>query len=106
MSNSGGSWGPDGFLYVTGHDLPEIYKIKIPKIGSVLEVVETIPLNIRGQGIAWDRYDKGILYGIIRATDEEEEQSIANKVVVFQSDIPLENDQDDHEDDDDAENNN
>ena len=27
MSNSGGSWGPDGFLYITGHDLAEIYKI-------------------------------------------------------------------------------
>ena len=23
MSNSGGSWGPDGLLYCTGHDHPE-----------------------------------------------------------------------------------
>ena len=89
MSNSGGSWGPDGFLYVTGHDLPEIYKVRIPEIGSVLEVVETIPLNIRGQGIAWDRYDKSVLYSIIRATNEEEEQGISNKVVVFRSNIPI-----------------
>jgi hypothetical protein len=87
MSNSGGSWGPDGYLYLTGHDLPEIYKVKIPDAGSVLEVVETIPLNIRGQGIAWDRSDPGILYGIIRATDEEEAEGIGNSVVVFSSNL-------------------
>lgn len=89
MSNSGGSWGPDRFLYITGHDLPEIYKVQIPEIGSVLEVVETIPLNIRGQGITWDRHDEGILYGIVRATDEEEDLGKSNKVVFFQSNIPI-----------------
>ena len=31
MSNSGGSWGPDGFLYLTGHDPAEIYKMRLPK---------------------------------------------------------------------------
>jgi hypothetical protein len=87
MSNSGGSWGPDGHLYITGHDLPEIYKIRFPDAGSVLEVAETIPLNIRGQGIAWDPSEASILYGIIRATDEEEEQGISNKVVVFESNV-------------------
>lgn len=91
MSNSGGSWGPDGFLYITGHDLAEVYKVRIPEIGSVIEVIETIPLNIRGQGIAWDRYDCGILYGIIRATNEEEDAGISNKAVAFQSNIPVEN---------------
>lgn len=25
MSSSGGAWGPDGLLYVTGHDHPELY---------------------------------------------------------------------------------
>lgn len=89
MSNSGGSWGPDGFLYITGHDLAEIYKVRIPDIGSMLEVVETIPLNIRGQGIAWDRYDRGVLYGIIRATGDEEDAGISNKVVVFRSNISV-----------------
>lgn len=91
MSNSGGSWGPDGYLYVTGHDPAEVYKMRIPDAGSVLEWVETIPMNIRGQGIAWDRYEGNVLYGIIRATDEEEGQGITNKVVVFQSNIPMNN---------------
>jgi hypothetical protein len=62
--------------------------MKIPEAGSVLEVVEAIPLNIRGQGIAWDRHQKNVLYGIIRATDEEEDLGITNRVVVFQSNIP------------------
>ena len=88
MSNSGGSWGPDGHLYLTGHDLAEVYRVRLPEIGSVLEVEEIIPLNVRGQGIAWDRHENSDLYGIIRATDEEEAQGIGNKVVVFRSNIP------------------
>jgi hypothetical protein len=82
MSNSGGSWGPDGFLYLSGHDPAEVYKCRLPKAGSVLELIEIIPLNIRGQGIAWDRSNPGVLYGIIRATDEEEEKGITHKVTV------------------------
>lgn len=82
MSNSGGSWGPDGFLYLTGHDPAEVYKCKLPEAGSVIEVVDTIPLNIRGQGIAWDRSEPGVLYGIIRATKEERAQGITHKVTV------------------------
>ncbi|MET0090773.1 MAG: hypothetical protein ABW068_12305 [Candidatus Thiodiazotropha sp.] len=87
MSNSGGSWGPDGNLYITGHDPAEIYRIRFPKAGSILEVAETIPLNIRGQGVAWDRSQPGTLYGIIRATDEEESQGMTHRVVVFASNL-------------------
>ena len=46
-----------------------------------------IPANIRDQGIAWDRSSPGVLYRIIRATDEEAEQGILNKVVVFKSNL-------------------
>jgi len=83
MSNSGGSWGPDGFLYLTGHDLGEIYKVRLPTAGSVLELVATIPLNVRGQGIAWDRSDPGVIYGVIRATPQERTAGGDNKVVAF-----------------------
>lgn len=55
MSISGGSWGPDGLLYVTGHDHPELYALRLPKAGSVLELVATYPIKAEGQGIAWDR---------------------------------------------------
>jgi hypothetical protein len=64
MSNSGGSWGPDGLLYCSGHDLSELYAFRIPEEGSILELVETIPINIFGQGIAWDRSQEGMIYGI------------------------------------------
>ncbi|MDR1828298.1 MAG: cycloisomerase, partial [Methylobacteriaceae bacterium] len=70
MSVSGGSWGPDGRLYVTGHDHPEAYVVRIPKMGSILELEETIPLNIEGQGIAWDRSKPGTIYGISRKNKE------------------------------------
>ena len=83
MSNSGGSWGPDGYLYLSGHDPAEIYKMRLPKAGSVLEHVETIPMNIRGQGIAWDRSDRGVIYGIIRATAAERKAGGSHKVTVF-----------------------
>lgn len=87
MSNSGGSWGPDGRLYITGHDNSEVYKIRFPEAGSVLEVEEIIPAAVRGQGIAWDPVERSKFYGVIRATDAETSQGITNKVVVFQTNV-------------------
>jgi len=66
MSNSGGSWGPDSLLYCTGHDYGELYAMKLPIAGSVLELVEIIPIESEGQGIAWDRSDPMNIYGIIK----------------------------------------
>ena len=83
MSNSGGSWGPDGYLYLSGHDPAEIYRMRLPKAGSILELVDVIPMNIRGQGIAWDRSQPGVIYGIIRATKKEIEAGGGHKVTVF-----------------------
>jgi hypothetical protein len=83
MSNSGGSWGPDGFLYLTGHDPAELYKVRLPSAGSVLELVEIIPMNIRGQGVAWDRSERGVIYGIVRATAKERVTGTTHKVTVF-----------------------
>ena len=83
MSNSGGSWGPDGQLYLTGHDPAELYRVRFPKAGSVIELVEAIPMNIRGQGVAWDRSDKGMIYGIVRATAEERKAGTKHKVTSF-----------------------
>ena len=82
MSNSGGSWGPDGFLYLSGHDPAEVYKMSLPEAGSVLKLVEIVPLNIRGQGIAWDRSEPGVIYGIIRATALERAAGTGNRVTV------------------------
>jgi len=83
MSNSGGSWGPDGFLYLSGHDPAEIYKMSLPKAGSILVLEDILPMGIRGQGIAWDRSDPGVIYGIIRATSEERKAGGMHKVVAY-----------------------
>jgi hypothetical protein len=83
MSNSGGSWGHDGYLYLSGHDPAEIYRMRLPSAGSTLELVDVIPMNIRGQGIAWDRSDPGVIYGIIRATAAKRKAGGSHKVTVF-----------------------
>jgi hypothetical protein len=69
MSNSGGSWGPDGFLYLTGHDHGELYVVQVPDAGSILDWVATVRAPVlEGQGIAWDRSNPGrFLWGINKA---------------------------------------
>lgn len=70
MSNSGGSWGPDGRLYLTDHDRSTLYVVSVPEKGSMVEWTETMPLpGIEGQGIAWDRTsDAPALYAIRRSS--------------------------------------
>ncbi|MEF2072107.1 cycloisomerase [Consotaella aegiceratis] len=82
MSNSGGSWGPDGKLYLTGHDPAEAYVMEIPEFGSMLKWVATVPLANRGQGIAWDRSQPDVLYAIIRGEGDEENKVTVNRVVL------------------------
>jgi hypothetical protein len=83
MSNSGGSWGVDGFLYLTGHDAAELYRARLPKAAPSSSSSNTIPMNIRGQGIAWDRSQSGTIYGIIRATAKERIAGGSHRVTVF-----------------------
>jgi len=70
MSNSGGSWGGDGYLYLSGHDDPELYVMALPEAGSELDWLATVRLpGLNGQGIAWDRsVDGSILWAILRST--------------------------------------
>jgi hypothetical protein len=69
-SNSGGAWGEDGLLYLTGHDAPELYVVRLPSAGSVLEHVATIAIPVAGQAVAWDRSRPRVLYGINRKSAE------------------------------------
>jgi hypothetical protein len=68
-SSSGGAWGPDGLLYVTGHDRPEAYALRLPAAGSRLELVATIALTTPGQAIAWDPQGR-LLWSIDRKARE------------------------------------
>ena len=65
-SNSGGVFGRDDYLYVTGHDHAEVYVLRLPQAGSVLEWLGTLPAPFAGQGIAWDPTDPDALWGIIK----------------------------------------
>lgn len=69
MSNSGGSWGRDGLLYLTGHDRDEIYVVKPAESVPELEWIATVLVaGFAGQGIAWDRStNEPLLWGIHRA---------------------------------------
>lgn len=65
-SASGGAWAKDGYLYITGHDLPELYVTALPEAGSTLRHVATIPIPTNGQAIAWDPKDPRLLWSIER----------------------------------------
>lgn len=68
-SASGGAFGPDGLLYLSGHDRPELYALRLPKVGSVLEHVATIAVPFEGQAFAFapDKDDR-LIYAISRPT--------------------------------------
>ncbi|MCA9177540.1 MAG: hypothetical protein KDB14_23805 [Planctomycetales bacterium] len=73
-SNSGGVWGPNEKLYLTGHDHLEVYVMELPQHAAAsgetraTELVHraTLPAPFAGQGIARDRSDVNVLYGIRR----------------------------------------
>ena len=65
-SSSGGIWGEDGLLYVTGHDRPELYALRLPEAGSVLQHVATLAIATNGQAIAWERGADRVMWSIER----------------------------------------
>jgi len=69
-SSSGGAFGPDGRLYITGHDHAELYVLEIPQKGSILEWVDLIPIPSEGQAFAFDPHHPGRIYSILRRTRE------------------------------------
>ncbi len=69
MSSSGGVWAADGLLYTSGHHSTELYVLKLPASGAVLELVRIVPFESEGQGIAIDPAT-GHLWSIQRKTGE------------------------------------
>ncbi|MBI1188602.1 MAG: hypothetical protein GC206_14935 [Alphaproteobacteria bacterium] len=65
---SGGAIGPDGLLYLFGHDRPELYVLARPTMGPTLVHVATIAVDAAGQAFAWDRAAMRTLYAINRPT--------------------------------------
>ena len=50
---SGGAIGPDGWLYLLGHDRPEMYVVGRPSMGPALIHITTIDLEAEGQAFSW-----------------------------------------------------
>jgi len=69
-SCSGLSWGPDGLIYATGHDRPEVYVLRLPEAGSRLELVATQGIATPGQAIDWDPEAARRLWSIGRGAGE------------------------------------
>lgn len=67
-SASGGAFGPDGYLYLLGHDRPEMYVLALPQLASTLIHLATIDIALEGQAFAWDTSQPAerIIYGISR----------------------------------------
>jgi hypothetical protein len=63
---SGGALGPDGWLYLLGHDRPEMYVVARPPMGPTMVHVATIDLEAEGQAFAWAQDGTRTIYAIDR----------------------------------------
>ncbi|MCG8504821.1 MAG: hypothetical protein MI755_09465 [Sphingomonadales bacterium] len=63
---SGGAVGPDGRLYVMGHDRPEMYVLEFPKMGPALLHIATVAVPAEGQAFAFDPDDTRRVWAISR----------------------------------------
>ena len=63
---SGGAIGPDGWLYLLGHDLPEMYVVGRPSAGPALIHLATIALDAEGQAFSWAQDGSRTVYTIDR----------------------------------------
>lgn len=63
---SGGAIGPDGWLYLLGHDRPEMYVVARPAMGPALMHVATIDLEVEGQAFSWAQDGSRTIFTIDR----------------------------------------
>jgi hypothetical protein len=63
---SGGAVGPDGWLYLLGHDRPEMYVVGRPAMGPVLTHIATIALEAEGQAFSWAKQPGRVVFTIDR----------------------------------------
>ena len=59
-ASSGGAIGPDGWLYLLGHDRPELYVVGRPPMGPVLSHIATVSLETEGQAFSWAKSGRTI----------------------------------------------
>ena len=66
FSLSGGAIGPEGFLYVTGHDETKLYVLRFPPERDAMTWIGTIPIPAEGQAFAWDPVEPGVIHLILK----------------------------------------
>lgn len=71
-SSSGGGFGHDGNLFVSGHDASELYLLDLPEGGGEMALLGIVPISAAGQAFAWDRTEgrEGDTYFIQRESKE------------------------------------
>lgn len=67
---SGGALGPDGLLYIMGHDRPEMYVLARPPMGPYLLHIATIAIDAEGQAFDFDESQPGHVCAISRPSRE------------------------------------
>jgi hypothetical protein len=63
---SGGALGPDGWLYLLGHDRPEMYVVGRPVMGPTMIHLATIDLEAEGQAFSWATGESRTIFAIDR----------------------------------------
>jgi hypothetical protein len=63
---SGGAVGPDGWLYLLGHDRPEMYVVARPAMGPTLVHLATIDLEANGQAFSWAQDGSRTVFAVDR----------------------------------------
>lgn len=67
---SGGALGPDGLLYIMGHERPEMYVLARPPMGPYLLHIATIAIDVEGQAFDFDESQPGHVCAISRPSRE------------------------------------
>lgn len=67
-SISGSGWSEGGCLFLTGHDKPEVYVMRLPEEGETLVHVDTLATATFGQAIDIDPARPGLLWSVDRRT--------------------------------------
>jgi len=63
---SGGAIGPDGWLYLLGHDRPEMCVVARPSMGPTMIHLATIDLEAEGQAFCWAQNGSRTIFTIDR----------------------------------------
>jgi hypothetical protein len=70
FSSSGGGFGLDGMVWVSGHDAKELYRLSLPAGGGQARWEGKVAFASAGQAFAWDPTRPQELYSIQRKTKQ------------------------------------